>query len=130
LPDALPVLPFANAAAWESWLGANAAAAGVWLKIAKKTSGIATVTYEQALDAALCYGWIDGQKRGYDEAFFLQRFTPRRPKSLWSKINIGHVERLIAAGRMRCARLARDRSGQGRRTLGRGLRRREPHGRA
>jgi uncharacterized protein YdeI (YjbR/CyaY-like superfamily) len=92
-------------AAWEVWLAANAGATGVWLKIAKKTSGIPTVTYEQALDTALCNGWIDGQKRGYDDAFFLQRFTPRRLKSLWSKINIGHVERLIAAGRMRAGGL-------------------------
>jgi uncharacterized protein YdeI (YjbR/CyaY-like superfamily) len=101
LPDTLPVLPFASAQAWESWLKSNAAASGLWLKIAKKNSGIATVNYEQALEVALCHGWIDGQKRGFDEQYFLQRFTPRRPKSLWSKINIGHVERLIAAGRMR-----------------------------
>jgi uncharacterized protein YdeI (YjbR/CyaY-like superfamily) len=101
LPDTLPVLPFANAHAWESWLEKNAAAPGLWLKIAKKNAGIATVSYEQALDVALCHGWIDGQKRGFDERYFLQRFTPRRPKGLWSKINIGHVERLTAAGRMR-----------------------------
>lgn len=101
LPDALPVLPFADAAAFERWLIANATGAGLWLKIAKKDSGIASVTYAEALDVALCHGWIDGQKRGFDEAYFLQRFTPRRPKSLWSKINIGHAERLIAAGRMR-----------------------------
>lgn len=101
VPDALPVLPFADAAAFERWLVANAGSAGLWLKIAKKGSGIATVTYAEALDVALCHGWIDGQKRGFDDDYFLQRFTPRRPKSLWSKINIGHVERLIAAGRMR-----------------------------
>jgi len=101
LPDDLPVLPFVDAGAWEAWLVANAEAKGVWLKIAKKDSGIATVTYAEALDVALCHGWIDGQKRGFDEAWFLQRFTPRRAKSLWSKINIGHVERLTAAGRMR-----------------------------
>lgn len=101
LPDDLPVLPFADAAAWETWLIANAAAKGLWLKIAKKDSGIATVTYDQALDVALCHGWIDGQKRSFDGHYFLQRFTPRRPKGLWSKINIGKVERLIAEGRMR-----------------------------
>lgn len=101
LPDDLPVLPFADAAAFEAWLVANAASKGLWLKIAKKDSGLATVTYAEALDVALCHGWIDGQKRGVDTLHFLQRFTPRRPKSLWSKINIGHVERLIAAGRMR-----------------------------
>lgn len=101
VPDDLPVLPFAHAEAWEAWLEANATAKGVWLKIAKKDSGIATVSYAEALDVALCHGWIDGQKRGFDATFFLQRFTPRRPKGLWSKINIGHVERLTAAGRMR-----------------------------
>ncbi|GAA4805236.1 YdeI/OmpD-associated family protein [Lysobacter hankyongensis] len=101
LPDDLPVLAFADDAAFEAWLCANAASKGLWLKIAKKDSGIATVTYAGALDVALCHGWIDGQKRGFDAAYFLQRFTPRRPKGLWSKINIGHAERLIAAGRMR-----------------------------
>lgn len=101
LPDDLPVLPFADGDAWEAWLVANAASKGLWLKIAKKDSGIATVTYDQALEVALCHGWIDGQKRGFDGEYFLQRFTPRRPKGLWSKINIGKVERLIAEGRMR-----------------------------
>lgn len=101
VPDALPVLAFADAAAFERWLVANATTAGLWLKIAKKDRGIVTVTYAEALDVALCHGWIDGQKRGFDDDCFLQRFTPRRPKSLWSKINIGHAERLIAAGRMR-----------------------------
>ncbi|MES2671466.1 MAG: YdeI/OmpD-associated family protein [Pseudomonadota bacterium] len=101
LPDDLPVLPFADGDAWEAWLVANAASKGLWLKIAKKDSGIDTVTYDQALEVALCHGWIDGQKRGFDGEYFLQRFTPRRPKGLWSKINIGKVERLIAEGRMR-----------------------------
>lgn len=101
LPDDLPVLPFADAATWETWLIANATSKGLWLKIAKKDSGIATVTYDQALDVALCHGWIDGQKRGFDGDWFLQRFTPRRPKGLWSKINIGKVERLTDEGRMR-----------------------------
>lgn len=105
LPDDLPVKPFRNAAAWEKWLSAHGGGKGVWLKIAKKGSGIASVTYAEALEVALCHGWIDGQKRGCDEMFFLQRFTPRRPKSLWSKINIDHVERLVAAGRMQAAGL-------------------------
>ncbi|MGN7724796.1 YdeI/OmpD-associated family protein [Luteimonas sp. 22616] len=105
LPDDLPVKAFRTAAAWEKWLAAHRDDRGIWLKIAKKDAGIATVTYAQALDVALCHGWIDGQKRGCDDAFFLQRFTPRRPKSLWSKINIGHVERLAAAGRMQAAGL-------------------------
>lgn len=100
-PDALPIQHFEDQKAWEEWLTANADGKGIWLKIAKKDSGIASVNYAQALEVALCHGWIDGQKRSYDEQFFLQRFTPRRPRSLWSKINIGHVERLIAAGRMK-----------------------------
>ena len=99
-PDDLPVQHFKDQKAWEKWLIANAGGKGIWLQIAKKDSGIASVNYAQALEVALCHGWIDGQKRSYDEQFFLQRFTPRRPRSLWSKINIDHAERLIAAGRM------------------------------
>jgi uncharacterized protein YdeI (YjbR/CyaY-like superfamily) len=105
LPIDVPIKHFRNAAAWEKWLAAHPADKGLWLKIAKKDAGVASVTYAEALDVALCHGWIDGLKRACDERFFLQRFTPRRPKSLWSKINIGHVERLLAAGRMRQAGL-------------------------
>lgn len=106
-PDELPILPFASSTAWEAWLrDEHAHAAGVWLKIAKKDTGIATVTYAQALDVALCFGWIDGQKRGFDEHWFLQRFTPRTTRSRWSKINTEHVARLIAEGRMQPAGLA------------------------
>ena len=101
-PD-LPIEHFADPAAWERWLERHPQSSGVWLKIAKKDSGIVSVNYAQALDVALCHGWIDGQKKGLDAQFFLQRFTPRRPRSLWSKINIGHVERLTAAGRMASA---------------------------
>ena len=101
LPDDLPVLPFADDAAFEAWLCANATSKGLWLKIAKKDSGIASVSYVEALDAALCHGWIDGLKRSFDAQFFLQRFTPRKAKSLWSRINVGKVEALVAAGRMR-----------------------------
>lgn len=100
VPGDLPIQYFADADAWERWLSAYVDSKGLWLKIAKKDSGIASVNYAQALDVALCHGWIDGQKKGLDAHFFLQRFTPRRPRSLWSKINIGHVERLAAAGRM------------------------------
>lgn len=100
LPTDLPIRHFRDAAAWEKWLAAHTADKGLWLKIAKKDAGAASVTYAEALDVALCHGWIDGLKRACDERFFLQRFTPRRPKSLWSKINIGHAERLLAAGRM------------------------------
>ena len=98
--DELPIKPFKTAEAFEKWLMANVETAGVWLKIAKKDSGIASVTYAEALEVALCHGWIDGQKKGFDAEYFLQRFTPRRPRSLWSKINIAHVERLTSAGRM------------------------------
>jgi uncharacterized protein YdeI (YjbR/CyaY-like superfamily) len=100
IPDDLPIKHFKDPKAWEKWLATNADGKGIWLQIAKKDSGIASVNYAEALEVALCHGWIDGQKRGHDEQFFLQRFTPRRPRSLWSKINIAHVERLILAGRM------------------------------
>lgn len=100
MPDDLPIQHFEDQNAWEKWLVAHAGGKGIWLQIAKKDSGVASVNYAQALEVALCHGWIDGQKRGYDEKFFLQRFTPRRPRSLWSKINIDHAERLIAADRM------------------------------
>jgi uncharacterized protein YdeI (YjbR/CyaY-like superfamily) len=105
-PDDLPVLPFPSQAEWESWLEENHAdAAGLWLKIAKKASGIETVTHAEALDAALCFGWIDGQRGRLDDEWFLQRFTPRRARSRWSQINREKVERLIADGRMRPAGL-------------------------
>lgn len=99
-PDGLPIAAFADAAAWEAWMCAPANGAGVWLRIAKQGNAAPSVTYAQALDVALCHGWIDGQKRGFDEAWFLQRFTPRRPGSLWSARNVAHVGRLQAAGRI------------------------------
>lgn len=101
LPTDLPIALFADAEAWEAWLEGQTDSKGVWLKIAKKGADVDSVTYAEALDVALCHGWIDGQKRACDERYFLQRFTPRRPRSVWSKINVGHVERLTAAGRMR-----------------------------
>lgn len=101
LPTDLPIALFADAEAWEAWLDGQTDSKGVWLKIAKKGAGVGSVTYAEALDVALCHGWIDGQKRACDERYFLQRFTPRRPRSVWSKINVGHVERLTVAGRMR-----------------------------
>ncbi len=105
LPTDLPIRHFRDAAAFEKWLTANVGEKGLWLKIAKKESGIASVTYAEAIEVALCHGWIDGLKRSCDAKFFLQRFTPRRPRSLWSKINIAHVERLTTAGRMQPAGL-------------------------
>lgn len=100
LPVDLPIKLFRTAVAWEKWLAANVGEKGLWLQIAKKDSGVNSVSYAQALDVALCHGWIDGQKRSCDAQYFLQRFTPRRSKSLWSKINIAKVEQLIAAGSM------------------------------
>ena len=105
LPSDLPIRLFHDAAAWEEWLAAHGDAPGVWLKIAKKDQRVVSVSYAQALDVALCYGWIDGLKRACDEQYFLQRFTPRRARSLWSKINVGKVEALIASGRMQPAGL-------------------------
>jgi uncharacterized protein YdeI (YjbR/CyaY-like superfamily) len=105
-PDDLPVLAFESAAAWDAWLTAHADSPGIWLKIAKKGSGTPSVDYSQALDVALCHGWIDGQKSGHDGGHWLQRFTPRKPASKWSKINTQRAEALILAGRMRPAGLS------------------------
>jgi uncharacterized protein YdeI (YjbR/CyaY-like superfamily) len=102
----LPTLTFASPKDWERWLEANHDAGGVWIKMAKKGSGIASVTHAEALEIALCFGWIDGQRKGLDDQFFLQRFTPRRPRSNWSRINREKAELLIAAGRMRPSGLA------------------------
>jgi uncharacterized protein YdeI (YjbR/CyaY-like superfamily) len=97
----IPIISFAGSKAWESWLKGNyTLQSGVWIKMAKKNSGVPSVTHLEALDVALCYGWIDGQARGLDETYHLRKFTPRRPRSLWSKINIGKVETLIQAGLM------------------------------
>jgi uncharacterized protein YdeI (YjbR/CyaY-like superfamily) len=101
-----PILPFESAKAWEAWIAKNhSSSQGVWLQIFKKDSGKRTVTYDEALDVALCYGWIDGQKKSYDKESFLQKFTPRRPKSIWSKRNQEHVARLIKSKRMKPAGL-------------------------
>jgi uncharacterized protein YdeI (YjbR/CyaY-like superfamily) len=103
----LPIIAFASPTKWEEWLQEHhGSSKGLWLKIAKKGSGETTVTYAEALDVALCHGWIDGQKGALDEAFFLQRFTPRGPRSKWSKINRDKVDALVAAKRMRPAGLA------------------------
>lgn len=107
MAEELPIRLFADPADLESWLEeCHQSSAGVWLKIAKKGSGERSVTYAEALELALCFGWIDSQKRGFDEAFFLQRFTPRRPRGRWSKINREKAEALIEAERMRPAGLA------------------------
>jgi uncharacterized protein YdeI (YjbR/CyaY-like superfamily) len=105
--DELPTLLFPAAADFETWLEKNHAAPdGIWLKIAKKGASEPSVTYGEALELGLCFGWIDSQKRGLDEEHFLQRFTPRRPRGRWSKINREKAEELIEAGKMRPAGMA------------------------
>lgn len=103
----LAIRAFASPKSWETWLDRNhAKSPGLWLQIYKKGSGQRSVTYAEALDVALCYGWIDSQKRPKDADSWLQRFGPRRPRGGWSRINTRHAERLIAAGRMKPAGLA------------------------
>lgn len=98
----LPIIAFESEKDLEHWLAENhTTSPGFWLKIAKKGSGHPTVTYPEALNIALCFGWIDGQKNKFDDAYFLQKFTPRRPKSLWSQVNRDKVAQLIASGKMR-----------------------------
>ena len=103
----LPILAFPNAAAFDAWLAKQPAESpGLWLKLSKKGSGIPSVAKAEAIDAALCHGWIDGQLNPYDEKSWLVRFTPRRPGSKWSQVNARRAEELAAAGRMRPAGLA------------------------
>lgn len=100
-PDDLPMLAVGSMRSWQDWLAAHhETSPGVWLKIAKKGAGGPTVSYAEAIDGALCYGWIDGQKGGLDGEYWLQRFTPRTSRSRWSKINREKAERLMAEGRM------------------------------
>jgi uncharacterized protein YdeI (YjbR/CyaY-like superfamily) len=102
-----PVFAFKNARAWERWLsGHHRKVPGVWLKLAKTGSGIASVTYAEAVEAAIVWGWIDGQRRSHDGTWFLQRFTPRGPRSIWSKLNREKALALIASGRMKASGLA------------------------
>ena len=105
--DELEIELFAGPPEFEEWLEENAGSSpGLWLKIAKKGAPEPSVTYAEALELALCFGWIDSQKRGHDEKFFLQRFTPRRPRGRWSRINRDKAEALIAAKAMRPAGMA------------------------
>ena len=105
--NGMEIISFEDAAGWEAWLADHHdRRAGVWLKIARKNAGKASVTPADALEVALCYGWIDSHRKGLNEAFFLQKYSPRRPKSSWSKINVERVEALIAAGRMQALGLA------------------------
>lgn len=95
------IIAFKDSSTWRVWLDENHAKIdGVWLRLYKKSSNLPSVTYAEALDVALCYGWIDGQKKSYDEESFLQKFTPRRAKSMWSKRNIEHIQRLTEQGLM------------------------------
>jgi uncharacterized protein YdeI (YjbR/CyaY-like superfamily) len=103
----MDVLDFADAAGWESWLEDHQGErAEAWLRIAKRGSGLATIAIADALDVALCFGWIDGQRKSLDDVSFLQRYSRRRPRSSWSKVNVGKVVALTAAGRMRPSGLA------------------------
>lgn len=105
--DDLPILFFAGSAPWRLWLTKHhGQQTGVWLKLAKKTSGITSVSYAKALDEALCFGWIDGLSKSYNEQYYLQKFTPRRARSLWSKINVEKANALIDTGRMQPPGLA------------------------
>ena len=99
--EGLPVLHAADQAAWRDWLVEHAQERGVWLVLAKKGSGVAGPTYAEAVDEALCSGWVDGKALRRDAQTYLQRFTPRRPRSAWSEVNVGKVARLAADGRMR-----------------------------
>jgi uncharacterized protein YdeI (YjbR/CyaY-like superfamily) len=101
IPDRKTIKSFPTEAAFAAWLSANhGRATEIWLKIYKKDSGVMTVTAAQALDVALCWGWIDGIRKSFDARSFLQRYSPRQPRSVWSQINRDHVARLTAAGRM------------------------------
>ncbi len=101
-----PILSFESKKKWADWLAKqHDKSAGVWVKLAKKGTRIPSITYDEALDAALCHGWIDGQKGSFDDQYWLQKFTPRGPKSIWSKINTAKAEKLIASGEMKPAGL-------------------------
>jgi uncharacterized protein YdeI (YjbR/CyaY-like superfamily) len=103
----IPRRLFRNQSEWEAWLAGHCISSpGLWLRIAKKSANLKSVTYQQALEVALCYGWIDGQKKSHDDESWLQKFTPRGPRSIWSKINRAKAQALIKEGRMRAPGLA------------------------
>lgn len=105
-PTTLPTRLFKTRRDWASWLGANhGKSPGVWLQLAKKAAGVQSVSYDEAIEVALCFGWIDGQKQTHDEQYWLQKFTPRSGKSAWSKINKAKALALIEAGKMEPAGL-------------------------
>jgi uncharacterized protein YdeI (YjbR/CyaY-like superfamily) len=106
-PSDLPIQAFRDAKAWATWLTRNhASSSGLWIKVAKKDAGIRSIDYPEALEHALCWGWIDGQRRALDESWYLQRFTPRGRRSIWSKINCAKALALIESGKMQPAGLA------------------------
>lgn len=105
--DGAEVVAFPDAASFDRWLETHVGLrAGVWLKLAKRGSGIPSMTADEAVDVGLCHGWISGQRRALDDAYYLQKYVPRRPRSRWSQVNVAKVEELTAAGRMRPAGLA------------------------
>lgn len=107
MPEELDIIICEDAAAWDEWLAANyGLQRGVWIKIAKTHSGVASVTNDDAVDVGLCWGWISGHRKALDETYFLQRYTPRRRRSNWSAVNVAKVQALAAAGRMRPQGLA------------------------
>ncbi len=121
-PDGSPARLFASKADWARWLSRNhQTSAGLWLRLAKKDSGLRSVSYKEALDVALCYGWIDGQKRAESEQAWLQRFLPRSSRSIWSKINRERRWRFDGKRRDEGRGAGGDRAGQGEWTLGCGL---------
>ncbi|WP_329595772.1 YdeI/OmpD-associated family protein (plasmid) [Streptomyces sp. NBC_01362] len=100
--DGVGVIAFTDAAAFENWLAEHGArSSGIWVRVAKKKSGISTVSDDDMVDIGLCYGWISGQRRSLDERYYLQKYVPRRPRSLWSRVNVDKVAKLTAEGRMR-----------------------------
>jgi uncharacterized protein YdeI (YjbR/CyaY-like superfamily) len=106
MKDDLPVILFETEQNWIDWLEKNESEPGVWVRIAKKNSGVASITYEQAVEVALCFGWIDGLKKKFDEKTWIQRFSPRKPASQWSKINREKALGLIVDGKMRPSGMA------------------------
>jgi uncharacterized protein YdeI (YjbR/CyaY-like superfamily) len=106
IKDGLPVILFETQELWSNWLEKNESAKGIWVQIAKKGSGINSINYQETLEVALCYGWIDGVKNTFDDKSWIQRFTARKPNSKWSKINRNKAEELIAAGKMKPSGMA------------------------
>jgi uncharacterized protein YdeI (YjbR/CyaY-like superfamily) len=111
--DGVEIVAFPDAAAWEAWLEANhGRSSGVWLELAKQGSGVPSVTSDQAVDVGLCWGWVSGKRRSLDDHWFLQKYVPRRARSLWSRVNVDKVQQLLAAGRMREPGMAEVRAAQ------------------